>query len=480
MREPVEKILVPESIEKVVAYLQAVREAQQSNETLPGFRADLTYYCKDGSLLWTEVIAHPVPRMDGRVEILGVTRDISERKKAEKLIQENQARLAAAERAAMVGELAGGIAHNFNNLLMIINGYGEMLAKTSPNDPGYSKYIASILDAGTRAASLTKQLLAFGRRQELVPQEIELKSFVAEFAPVLRSICDGNITWTISEDNQAGVVRIDQNQLKEAVMNLALNARDAMPAGGNLNIRTGQVYLDKTSARLKHDCPPGRYVYLSMTDSGEPIPADKLARIFEPFFAKNHLHRSADLGLASAEGVIGQSGGFVEATSSTATGNTFTIFLPWIRSGLAEKEAAVPPRAFAAATGKGACILLVDDETDVRKITARLLARLGHRIIEAESGERALAMTRADPLAIDILVTDVIMPGLSGQQLAARLREARPELPVLFISGYSPQELFPEGMPAAGMGFLAKPFTFAMLAGQMQKLLNKANIAQPA
>lgn len=470
MHQPLEEILLPESAAKSIAYMQMLAQAAQRNEPLPSFRDDLAYYRKDGSILWTEVIVLPVLRPDGRVELLGVTRDISERKKAEQLIRENQERLAAAERAAMVGELAGGIAHNFNNLLMVVNGNAEMLGRTLPDDDVRKSDVLAIIDAGTRAATLTHQLLAFGRRQSLRPAEIALQPFISAFLPVLQNICGINVSLAITDVNRAGMVSADENQLKKSLMTLVANARDATPEGGRVTISSGRITFSKDDPRLKPGHTPGDYAYLAVNDRGAPIPPEILAHVFEPFFASKHLQQRYDLGLASVEGSVGQSGGFVEAASSASDGNTFTIFLPGIGEAVAvDKESTSTPAA-EQLPGHGESVLLVDDDIDVRKITRRLLTRLGYRVIEAESGEEALKIFRDDPSAINFVATDVVMPSMSGQELARKLRLLRSDLPVLFMSGFSPEELFPEGMPSTGMSFLAKPFTIDAIANQLNAL----------
>lgn len=475
MRQPLEDIHTPESAAKVIAYMQALTQAVRDHQPLPGFRDDLAYYRKDGSTLWTEVIAYPVHRENGRVEIIGMTRDMSERKKAEQLIRENQTRLAEAERAAMVGELAGGIAHNFNNLLMVINGNAEMLARTMPGDDARRQDLEAITEAGLRAATLTQQLLAFGRRQALMPMEIDLQAFVTSFLPLVRNICGSNIALTVTEDNRAGIIFMDQQQLKQAILNLIFSARDAMPGGGNLQFRSGCRDFKTGDPGLKHGCEPGRYCYLAITDQGAVIDPEKLAYVFQPFYAHKHLGRGTDLGLASVEGTVGQSRGFVEAVSSAKTGNTFTMFLPWMKDARRGDEPVKSSPEIPIERGQGERVLLVDDDHEVRRVTTRLISKLGYQIIQAESGEQALAIAGADLSTFDAVVTDVVMPGMSGKELALRLREMRDDLPVLFISGYSPDELFPDGLPGTTTRFLAKPFTYESMAAQLKELGIRTN-----
>ncbi|MFH1462941.1 MAG: ATP-binding protein [Pseudomonadota bacterium] len=357
--------------------------------------------------------------------------------------------LARAQRLEAVGRLAGGVAHDFNNLLTVILSSADFALENKALPPAVQGEVEAILEAGQRAAALTRQLLAFSRRQVLHPEVLDLNSVVCGVENLLRRLLGEDIRIVVELSDQIELVEADPGQLEQVLVNLAVNARDAMPRGGSLHIGTS--------------VGPGGGVRLTVADTGCGMEPEVLARVFEPFFTTKEPGRGTGLGLSMAYGVVTQSGGEIEVQSAPGEGTTFTITLP----GAARREA--PPAAAAQPEvdrGKGT-VLLAEDDAAVRALTARMLVRAGYYVLEAASGEEALALVRAMEAPIDLLLTDVVMPGMDGPALAARL----PELPVLFMSGYTEDAIERCGVFARDVPFLAKPFDMATLARMVGQVM---------
>jgi two-component system cell cycle sensor histidine kinase/response regulator CckA len=396
----------------------------------------------------------------GRVTGLrGTVADVTELRQAQAVVDQ-------AQRAEMVGRLAGGVAHDFNNLLTAIGGHAEFINDTlGPDDPRRPD-VTSILDAAARAADLTRQLLAVGRREVLNPSVIVPGDLVDRLRPMLRSLVPADVELVVRLDPDRTPVRVDRDRLGNAIINLVLNARDAMAGGGTLTIATDAVRLEDGDDRLRGGAVPGEYVRLSVGDTGQGIPDDLLPHIFEPFFTTKSLARGSGLGLPSVEGFLAQSGGWVTVDTAISAGSVFALYL-----AAAEPEGGPRPSgARVASAGGGERILLVDDESAVRAITARLLRQLGYVVIEAADGDEAVAVCRRE--SFDALLTDVVLPGLSGPDLAARCQAVHPGLPVLLMSGYARESLLDEGRSIAGSAFLAKPFTVEVLGRSLRDLLD--------
>ena len=397
------------------------------------------------------------------VRMIGTNWDITD-------LREAQARLDQAQRAEMVGRLAGGVAHDFNNVLAVINGYAEFLGDSIPPDDPRHEDVDAIRDAGARAAALTHQLLAFGRRVALRPTVLDPDDVIAGIAPMLRSLLGDDVELVIARGEPVGHVRVDRAELEQAITNLVLNARDAMPGGGRVTIETAEVTIAAEDPRPHPAAVSGEYVRLTVSDTGTGIAPELLPHVIEPFFTTKEFGHGTGLGLSSVEGAIAQSGGFVTVESELGTGSAFAIFL----SRSAGYVARVPERRshIAPATRLGT-ILLVEDEPAVRAVAARTLRALGHTVVEASDPGLALGLAEAATTDFDLLVTDVVMPGMNGRELAARLTALHPHLPVIYISGYSPETVFGGGLLDEGTPFLRKPFAREDLASRVQAALDR-------
>jgi CheY-like chemotaxis protein len=350
----------------------------------------------------------------------------------------------------------------------VINGYCDLiLSGMTPDDPNRES-LMDVRQAGDRAATLTRQLLAFGRKQRLSPTVVSLSQIVSAMETMLRRLVPENIVLTTSLAPGLGTAMADTGQIERAVMNLVANARDAMPEGGRLLIETANVDLESTLGKPDLGIAPGPYVALSVTDTGIGMDERTRSLVFEPFFTTKDVGKGTGLGLAMVYGFVQQSGGAITVRSKPGEGSVFTIYLPRL-SAEATRISATPagqhPRS-----GQGT-ILLVEDQESVRHLIAHILLSAGYRVIEAESGPRALALTDLQISSIDLLITDVVMPGMSGRELATRLAVCRDDLRVLFISGYAPSPVMQQGIVDSSMVFLEKPFSPAQITAKVSELL---------
>jgi two-component system cell cycle sensor histidine kinase/response regulator CckA len=411
------------------------------------------HQAKDGRTFDVEVISHELGYAGRRVRLV-VAQDISERKHLE-------GQLRQAQKMEAIGRLAGGVAHDFNNLLMVIKGHTELLLNLLPPADQITRKIEQIDRSADRAATLTRQLLAFSRMQVLQPQVINLNSIVEEMGKLLPRLIGEDIELAIHTANDLGRIRADASQMEQVLMNLAVNARDAMPNGGKLLIETRNLDLDQ-SYTLSHPLmKPGSYVQLLVTDSGTGMDADTQAHIFEPFFTTKDKGKGTGLGLATVYGIIKQSGGFIWVYSELNKGTSFKIYLPRVDQ---PAEHAITPRAVTDIPSGTETVLLAEDEQDVREIARQFLESGGYRVIEAKDGADAIRLAAEFPGHIDLLVTDMVMPGMTGQELAVKLQRDHSGLCVVFMSGYS--EHAATGMADAdpSVRLLTKPFSrFAFL-----------------
>ncbi|NJN97257.1 MAG: PAS domain S-box protein [Anaerolineales bacterium] len=406
-------------------------------------------------------------------QISGATvfgRDITEHKEAEAAQAKLEEQLRQAHKMESVGRLAGGVAHDFNNLLTVIRGYSDLiLDKTPPSDPRF-EMTEQISRAAERAANLTRQLLAFSRRQLLAPISLDLNDLVANLNKMLGRLIGEDIILSTLLEPGLWPVTADPGQMEQVIVNLVVNARDAMPTGGKLTIETRNVQLDPGFARTYPEAPTGPCVLLAVTDTGHGMDAPTLAQIFEPFFTTKEFGHGTGLGLATVYGIIKQSGGDIMASSQPGQGTTFKIYLP------ARQAAAVigPNPAIAASSPRGhETILLVEDESGVRGLVQQTLADQGYTILEAGHGRQALTLSGQHPGPIDLLLTDVVMPEMSGRDLAEQLKAQRPHLKVLFMSGYTDDIVLRHGLLTAQVEFLPKPFSPRVLAVKVRELLDK-------
>jgi PAS domain S-box-containing protein len=395
-------------------------------------------------------------------------RDVTERRGL-------QQQLLQAQKMEAVGQLAGGVAHDFNNLLMVISSYSEILLE-SVSDPRQRHQVGQVLNAARRAATLTQQLLAFGRKQVLAPRILDLNAVIGEIARTLPRLIGEDIRVCVRPGSGLGKVKADPVQIEQVIMNLAANARDAMPAGGTLTIETANVALDEQFTRNHSAVKPGLYALLSVSDTGTGIAPEIQAHIFEPFFTTKERGKGTGLGLPTVYGIVQQSGGYLWLESEPGRGATFKICLPVVE----QQEASRPAPPSQHRIGGDETILLVEDEEAVRESTTEFLRSCGYTVLAAGNGSEAIQIGAAHPgRRIDLLLTDVVMPGMSGPELADLLRSSRPDTKVLYMSGYAETAMLERGVAELSTVFLQKPFTLAALARRVREVIEAAPHGAP-
>jgi PAS domain S-box-containing protein len=393
-------------------------------------------------------------------------RDISTTKAAEEALRESEERLRHSQRLEAVGRLAGGIAHSFNNLLAAISFQCELLLDGMPAEDGRRGHVEEIQHSGERAASLARQLLAYGRKQVLQPRVLRLEEVIREMAPMLRRLIGEHITLETRLD-PAGAVHVDLGQLEQVILNLAVNARDAMPGGGTLRIAVADVALAAGEAEL----PAGPYVQLTVGDTGRGIAPAVMPHLFEPFFTTKERGQGTGLGLATIHGIVHQSGGRIRVENEPGRGARFVILLPQAAEG-AEAAGPLPVLSLLRSRRGSEVVLLVEDEDNIREPAIEMLEARGYQVLAAADARAALALAEGYPEVIHILVTDVVMPGLSGSQLAQRLLRQRPEIQVLYISGYPEDSIAHHGVLDADQHFLQKPFAPGQFLERVREVLD--------
>ena len=404
---------------------------------------------KDGGIAWIQARGQIFCDAAGQADyVSGVFFDITERKALE-------AQLLQAQKMEAVARLAGGVAHDFNNLLMAIMGYSELIRTSLVIDDPLYKYSEDILKATERAASLTQQLLVFSRRQVTQPQVLNLNRVVADLEKMLRRLIGEHIEMDIVAGPDLGAVKADPGQINQIIMNLAVNARDAMPTGGRLTLAT-----DNIDFAANHECrfenvPPGRYVRLTVTDTGSGMDAETLNHIFEPFFTTKEVGKGTGLGLPMVYGIVHQNGGCIDVESQPGQGATFSIFLPRLEAAVEAPGARV---SLAAQLEGSETILVVEDEDALRTLLCRFFRLYGYDVLEARHGGEALLICERHPGPVHLMITDVVMPQMSGKELADRLAPLHPEMAVFFMSGYTDSDLSGYGAPESTQHFIPKPF----------------------
>ena len=443
-------------------------QARLMTEFEKGERVDnveLRWKRKDGKIITVRLSGRAVPTPGGSGDVLEIiAEDITERR-----VLEDQFR--QAQKMEAVGRLAGGVAHDFNNLLMVIGGYAEvMLEQTAIQDPLHSK-IEAIQQAAERASTLTRQLLAFSRKQLLELKVVDINSIVSDMERLLRPLIGEDIELVAKTALDIGRARADAGQIEQVIMNLVVNAKDAMPNGGKLIIETANVDLDDAVRTEYRYIKPGPYVMISVTDNGQGMDKETQSRIFEPFFTTKEKGKGTGLGLSTVYGIIKQSGGYVFAQSELGRGTTFRIYLPRV-----EEAAHVPGHTRIKEAECGGCetVLLVEDEESVRQLVRETLEAKGYKVIEAEDGGSAMSISAAHPGVIDVLITDLVMPGMNGRELAKLMEASRPGIRVLYLSGYTEDAILHQGVLQGGSAFLQKPFTLQALSRKLREVLSES------
>jgi PAS domain S-box-containing protein len=430
-----------------------------------------TFWSRDGRVIpvLQVILAHK--NGNGNIEFLStIARDLTELKNAQSALHDSEKRFLQAQKMESIALLAGGIAHDFNNMLGVILGHAQLLSDESGMEASASQRVKCISDAALRAAALTRQLLAFSRRQVLQPRVVNLNSTVRDMANMLKHVLGANIHIQLRLDEPLGNVNIDPGQLEQIIMNLAVNARDAMPGGGTLVVQTKNRELDASSGTPGEDVQPGQYVMLAVSDTGIGMDAETQSRIFEPFFTTKPLGQGTGLGLATVYGITKQSGGQVWVYSEPGKGTTFGVYLPRV-----EDDVRRMVETHARDLRGHEAILLVEDETALRALITDILTREGYTVVAA-SPEDALNIAARHNLRVDLLLTDMVMPKISGQELAIKCLQARPDLKVLYMSGYAP-EVLDQGEELQPSNFVQKPFTKRLLLEKLRLVLESAAVA---
>ena len=387
----------------------------------------------------------------------------------EKRVLEKQLRMA--QKMEAIGRLSGGIAHDFNNLLGVIIGYSRVLRKALSQEKVLGEHALEIEKAGQRAASLTKQLLAFSRQQVLTPAVLSLNTLVCEMEKMLPRLLGEDIEVSLALDPDLGNVKADQSQIEQVIINLAVNARDAMPSGGKLTLQTANVELDQVYTRHHPGSRVGKYVMLVVTDTGIGMDSATLTHIFEPFFTTKELGKGTGLGLATVYGIVKQSTGHIWVDSAPGKGASFQIYLPRHEGHRTQEE----PKTDSAEKLRGSeCILLVEDAEPLRRLAQTFLESGGFRVLSAASGEEALEVAARFSGTFDLLLTDVVMPGMNGRLLAEQLLPRQPGMKVLYMSGYTDSFIAGHGVLNPETHLLHKPFTEEVLIGKVRDVLDNA------
>jgi PAS domain S-box-containing protein len=424
---------------------------------------------RDGTLFHGSLSTAPVKDADGRVvAIMGAMEDITPRKEAAAEHERLAAQLQQAQKMEAVGQLAGGIAHDFNNLLQVISGYGELARAEAPADTPLAASLEQIGRAADRAATLVAQLLAFSRRQVLQMQPVALEDVVADVASMIRRVIGAHIQLEITAGRDLGIVRADPGQLGQILMNLCINARDAMPEGGRLSIEMENVRIDADYCRTHQWAQPGRYVLLSVTDTGCGMDAATRDRIFEPFFTTKSAGEGTGLGLSTVYGLVKQHAGLVHVYSEPGRGSTFKVYLPVIE----RRAAAVGDKIVAVPRGGDETVLVAEDDAMVRGLAETILASAGYTVLTAQDGAEAAAVFHRHADQVDLAILDVVMPGLGGRAVAEELRARRPDVRILYTSGYSLDAVHTNFELHDDVTLLQKPFSHGELLHKVRAVLD--------
>jgi PAS domain S-box-containing protein len=462
-------VLTPESSKYAMATLQrAMAEKSDLMEIQPW---EFEGFKKDGAKILLEVRARLILEDENIMGVQGIARDITERRQAEEEKAFLQEQLRQSQKMEAIGRLAGGIAHDFNNLLTIIKGYSTLSSLELKEGDPLKGSIGEILKATERAANLTRQLLAFSRRQAMEMKVLDLNAILRDMDKMLRRVIGEDITLVAHFAEDLGRTKTDPGQMEQVIMNLVVNARDAMPDGGKLTIETANVELDEAYVRAHIAVKPGRYLMLSVSDTGAGMTREVKEHLFEPFFTTKETGKGTGLGLSTVYGIVKQSGGNIWVYSEPGKGTVFKIYLPRVDEPIEvfkEKFEGYLPRG-------SETILVVEDEEEVRKLAARILQRQGYKVLEAPQGGDALLICEQHQDPVHLMLTDVVMPGMSGHHLAKRLESLQPGMKILYMSGYADNAIAQHGVLGEGVNYIQKPFTVDGLARKVREVLDKSS-----
>jgi PAS domain S-box-containing protein len=456
-----------EEDQKAAIPAKALRTAEQEGRwETEGWRVR-----KDGSQFWAHVIIDAIRDEAGKlIGFAKITRDVTERREAERELEQTRRALFQSQKMEAVGQLTGGVAHDFNNLLTVIIGGLDTIGRSKLTDTArINRALDMARHAAERAASLTSRLLAFSRQQPLQPTPTDLNTLVREMTDLLHRSLGEQVELEGVLSPRLWPIEVDQNHLESAILNLAVNARDAMPSGGKLTIETANTYLDEAYTKKDAEVRPGQYVLIAVSDTGSGIPSDILSRVFEPFFTTKEIGRGTGLGLSMVYGFVKQSGGHVTIYSEEGQGTSVKLYFPrYTGEAPFDREAEEVDRPPAS---EGEVVLVVEDNPDVRAYSVMILKELGYHVVEAATAEAALAAVASDQ-RIDLLFTDVVLPDRTGRVVADEAQQLRPGLKVLFTTGYSRNAIVHHGRLDPGVELLPKPFSFDQLATRVRDMLD--------
>jgi PAS domain S-box-containing protein len=428
---------------------------------------------KDGSRFWADVVITPIYDSSGNlIQFTKITRDLTERREADATIREKQKQIVELQKLEAVGRLAGGIAHDFNNLIAGISGCAEVLLNMVKDAEAHAE-IQEIQKVCERAATLTRQLMAFSRRQVAVPRLVDINKVIGELEKMTRRLMNANIDLTFEFTPQPCLLNADVSQLEQILLNLILNARDAMPQGGRLKVRTDRVTLDACSESEEFEIQSGEYIMLVISDTGMGMSPDVRSRIFEPFFTTKEFGKGTGLGLATVYGIVKQNNGGISVFSAPGLGTVMKVLMPAAPSSGEPSESSDPRVSEGRPVAREETILVVEDDTLILRNTARALEAKGYRVLSAASADEATRLFQKLRDKIRLVITDVIMPGVNGRQLAETLHKEDPNLPILFMSGYTADVMADHGIFRADIPFLEKPFSSMKLYDKVRELLDR-------
>ena len=429
---------------------------KQSAETLQPWREELRHVV-NGEVRWYDCMSRPEIQPNSDILWDGIILEITDRKQLEEQLLQSQ-------KMEAIGQLAGGVAHDFNNMLSVILGYLELIKSGLSAGNPLLKDVLEIERAASHSRDITRQLLAFSRKQIIAPKTIDLNKLITQTEKTLSRLIGEDIHLRFLPENHLGKVRFDLSQMDQILVNLAVNARDAMPDGGMLTIDTSKVTLDEDYCRLHIECRPGHYVLMTVSDNGTGMEKETLSRIFEPFFTTKEVGKGTGLGLATIYGIVKQNGGYINVYSEPGKGTTFKIYIPRI---MEEDEVIEKTEEVSLASGSET-VLLVEDDDMVRRMTSAMLKKIGYKVVTAETPLEALSFCEKKDKHIDILLTDVVMPEMSGKDLRDKIKAMRPDIKVLYMSGYTADIILHHGVIDKGVYFVQKPFSLNDLSRKIR------------